>query len=153
MVLARCLFSPLDVGYILTSLHFLDCAAPPSSSLSVTSVNEVEGGRDVKRLPERHLASSSNSTPSLFYVCVSVFVRVHVCVRVRGRACVCVYAQSRVSVCALVPSNNSLSRLLEDGVWQGWCAFLSLSFNSPLTVALRRALCFCIAHVTVIVPN
>lgn len=49
-------------------------AAPPSQSLPVTSVNELEEGRDEKRLLERHLASTPYSTPPLFhlYVCVCV---------------------------------------------------------------------------------
>lgn len=65
-------FLPLDVGYALTSLHSLDCAASPSESLAVTSVSELGGEGDktsaISPLPP--------NTPHLFYL----YARMRVCV-------------------------------------------------------------------------
>lgn len=59
---------------------------------------------------------------------------------------------SFVCVCALVHSHNSLLRLLEDTVWEE-CKVLSHGCPSTPHLPLRRALCYCAAHVTAIVPN
>lgn len=58
---------------------------------------------------------------------------------------------SFVWVYALIHSHNSLLRLLEDAVWE--CEVLSRGCPSTSHLPLIRALCFCAAHVTAIVPN
>lgn len=144
--LARCLFSFFFLFFsALTSFSLSPphpqpqmMHSPVSHSLIVTSVNELEEGSDAKRLLERHLASILYST-SLSFVCVCVLV--------------CVFWCLLVHACArtLVHSHNSLLRLLEDAVWER--EVLSRGCPSIPHLPLRRALCFCTAHVTAIVPN
>lgn len=116
--------------------------ALPRLSLSYCDISQWAGRR--KRCKEA-AGAPSRFHPLLYLSFICVCVYSGVCVLV----CVCLL----VHACArtLVHSHNSLLRLLEDAVWER--EVLSRGCPSIPHLPLRRALCFCTAHVTAIVPN